>query len=730
MASTYTVNIGIEKPGTGDQSGTWGDTTNTNFDIIDQATNGIATVTLAAAGTSGSPNTLLINNGALSDGRNRFIEFNDGADLGATAYVQLGPNDAEKIVHLRNSLSSSRSLIVFQGNYSASNDFEIPNGADVLLKFNGGGTGATVTDVNANLTATKVTSGALDVDNINLDGNAITSTDTNGDVDILPNGSGKVNLDGDGSSGGVTISDGLVDIRTGTGTRSQVKFYCESGNDHAQTVQPQPHSAGVTNTLTLPAGGDQELVGTTDTQTLTNKTLTAPTITGAGQIAGVFTGDLTGNADTATALETARTIGGVSFNGTANINLPGVNTSGSQDTSGNAATATALATGRTIGMTGDVVWTSASFDGSGNVTGTATIQANSVALGTDTTGNYVGTITGGTGIDSTGATSGEGIAHTLSLDLNELTTSTSDGDGDFFAVVDSSGNQKKLTKGNINISGFNNNSGFITSANGGNAATLDSLDSTQFLRSDAADTKTSGDLTFSDNVKAKFGTGSDLLIYHDGTDSYVYDDGTGNLKLRTGGTAIELLDSVANSMAKFTSGGASEIYYDGSKKLETTNTGVTATGTVLSSDGQFGLDTTDYIQFVNNSHLRFIVNGGEEARLEADGDFHADGDIIAFSTTISDERLKTDIKKIDSALDKVGQLNGYTFTYKADSKKSAGVIAQEVEKVLPSAVSEKELPLKVDDGVAYKTVQYDQLVGLLIEAVNELQAKVAKLEGK
>ena len=70
-------------------------------------------------------------------------------------------------------------------------------------------------------------------------------------------------------------------------------------------------------------------------------------------------------------------------------------------------------------MTGDVVWTSASFDGSGNVTGTATIQANSVALGTDTTGDYVSTITGGTGITSTGATSGEGIAHSLSVDASQ-----------------------------------------------------------------------------------------------------------------------------------------------------------------------------------------------------------------------------------------------------------------------------------------------------------------------
>ena len=115
--------------------------------------------------------------------------------------------------------------------------------------------------------------------NLDVNGNDIVSV-SNGNIDILPNGTGVVNLDGDGSSGGVSISDGLVDIRTGTGTRSQVKFYCESSNAHAQTVQPQPHSAGVTNTLTLPAGGNQEIVGTTATQTLTNKTIDASQLSG------------------------------------------------------------------------------------------------------------------------------------------------------------------------------------------------------------------------------------------------------------------------------------------------------------------------------------------------------------------------------------------------------------------------------------------------------------------
>jgi hypothetical protein len=79
-----------------------------------------------------------------------------------------------------------------------------------------------------------------------------------------------------------------------------------------------------------------------------------------GSLTGNVTGNVTGNSATATALQTARTIGGVSFNGTANINLPGVNQAGNQNTSGNAATATALATPRTINGT--------SFDGTADIT--------------------------------------------------------------------------------------------------------------------------------------------------------------------------------------------------------------------------------------------------------------------------------------------------------------------------------------------------------------------------
>ena len=87
---------------------------------------------------------------------------------------------------------------------------------------------------------------------------------------------------------------GITSLGDGASATGSIIINCET-NAHGQTIVPQPHSEGVTNTLTLPAGGDQELVGTDDTQTLTNKTLTSPTITGTGAIAGTFTGDITGD---------------------------------------------------------------------------------------------------------------------------------------------------------------------------------------------------------------------------------------------------------------------------------------------------------------------------------------------------------------------------------------------------------------------------------------------------
>jgi hypothetical protein len=75
------------------------------------------------------------------------VIFDDGGDLGATAFVQLTPNDAEKIVYIRNNLSGGRAITLFQGTYNASNDYEVPAGTTAVVFFNGGGAGAVAANV-------------------------------------------------------------------------------------------------------------------------------------------------------------------------------------------------------------------------------------------------------------------------------------------------------------------------------------------------------------------------------------------------------------------------------------------------------------------------------------------------------------------------------------------------------------------------------------------------------
>ena len=82
----------------------------------------------------------------------------------------------------------------------------------------------------------------------------------------------------------LTVLGGVIEFKSNSGSPASLKMYCESSNAHFQTLQPQPHSASAANTLRLPNSGDsgtQDLVAVDITQTLTNKTLTTPTINGA-----------------------------------------------------------------------------------------------------------------------------------------------------------------------------------------------------------------------------------------------------------------------------------------------------------------------------------------------------------------------------------------------------------------------------------------------------------------
>ena len=150
-------------------------------------------------------------------------------------------------------------------------------------------------------------------------------------------------------------------------------------------------------------------------------------------------------------------------------------------------------------------------------------------------------------------------------------------------------------------------------------------------------------------------------------------------------------------------------------------------GQNIFTTGTIGRDGTDYLEFTDNTRLDIFINNSNEFRFENDGDFHADGDIIAQSTTISsDRRLKENIEVIPNALDKVQALNGVSFDWKKTGEKSAGVIAQEVQEVLPEAVKEVT---PVSGGDSHLTVNYHALTSILIESIKELKAEIEELKG-
>ena len=129
-------------------------------------------------------------------------------------------------------------------------------------------------------------------------------------------------------------------------------------------------------------------------------------------------------------------------------------------------------------------------------------------------------------------------------------------------------------------------------------------------------------------------------------------------------------------------------------------------------------DGTNFILDVQNSH-DIKIRDGDDSDAErftfdiGSGDFTATGDVTAFS----DARLKDNVETIDNALDKVTAMRGVTFD--KGGKKGTGVIAQEIEEVLPEVVN---------NNGEYKSVAYGNIVGTLIEAIKELKAEIEELK--
>jgi hypothetical protein len=190
MASTYTVNTGIELIANGEQSGTWGNTTNTNLQIVDRLTSGVGSIAL-----SGTTHTLSTSDGALSDGQYKVLVF--GGSPSGTNTVTVSPNDQSKQYFIVN--NSGESIIISQGSGAS---VTIADGSTDIIYCDGAGSGAAVTSFSTDLSGV-LTTGDIGTTVLAYDANlqsfvtafTLPTSDGTANQALITNGSGTIGFE-------------------------------------------------------------------------------------------------------------------------------------------------------------------------------------------------------------------------------------------------------------------------------------------------------------------------------------------------------------------------------------------------------------------------------------------------------------------------------------------------------------------------------------------------------
>lgn len=149
------------------------------------------------------------------------------------------------------------------------------------------------------------------------------------------------------------------------------------------------------------------------------------------------------------------------------------------------------------------------------------------------------------------------------------------------------------------------------------------------------------------------------------------------------------------------------------------------TGTGATPSISFLEDTNSGFFLVANDNIGVSVGGTEKFRFASNGDFHADGDVIGYSTTVSDKRLKKDIEPLKDSISKIKKLEGIKYKDRKTEETHFGFIAQDVENIIPEVVTEQNI---LGDDEKYKMIRYQELIPYLVEAIKSQQKQIEQLE--
>lgn len=403
-------------------------------------------------------------------------------------------------------------------------------------------------------------------------------------------------------------------------------------------------------------------------------------------------------------------------------------------TTGNAGTATALQTARTISLTGDVTG-SATFNGSADASITATIAANSVALGTDTTGNYVADVTAGSYIVKSGV-AGEGWSPTVAVDATSANTASKvvarDASGNFSAgtiTATLSGNSSTATAlqtaRTINGTSFDGTANITITASTTNALTIGSYLTGGSFNGGSAVTVAVDATTAAtaSKVVARDASGYVFAAYYNSAGTFPVTASAGT----TGMATFTGTNGTDNYGRGYTAAAAAALLSGQTMNINGSSTSCSGNAaTATSATTATTATTANALNTANNYQVNSLGVG--TAGSGTAGEIRATNNITAY---YSDDRLKTKLGNIENALDKVDSLSG--FYYEANEvaqslgyevKKEVGVSAQQVQAIMPEVVA----PAPIDE--KYLTVRYERLVPLLIEAIKELRSEVKALKGE